>query len=66
MEEVTIKMSWLDAVRVKAILSTRLIQFTRMKNDYVTRGEDVPYWLEDERNELLRIKQILHEAVVTQ
>ena len=65
-EKVTIEMSWMDAVSVKAILTTRLSTYDRMKYDYVTRGEDVPNWLERESETLLRIVQILHEAVISQ
>ena len=65
-EKVTIEMSWMDAVSVKAILTTRLSTYDRMKYDYVTRGEDVPNWLERESETLLRIVQILHEAVTSQ
>ena len=64
--KVTIEMSWMDAVNAKAILTTRLDTYARMKHDYVTRGEDVPIWLERESEELLRIVQILHEAVTSQ
>lgn len=63
---VTIEMSWMDAVSAKAILTTRLSEYARLKNDYVTRGEDVPNWLERETEELLRIVQIMREAIVTQ
>lgn len=63
---VTIKMSWMDAVNAKAILTTRISEYARMKNDYASRGEDVPNWLERESEELLRIVQILHEAVISQ
>ena len=63
---VTIEMSWMDAVSAKAVLTTRLSEYARLKNDYVTRGEDVPNWLERESEELLRIVQILHEAVISQ
>lgn len=63
---VTIEMSWMDAVNAKAILTTRLSEYARVKNDYEARGEDVPNWLERESEELLRIVQILHEAVTSQ
>ena len=63
---VTSEMSWMDAVSAKAVLTTRLSEYARLKNDYVTRGEDVPNWLERESEELLRIVQILHEAVISQ
>ena len=63
---VTIKMSWMDAVNAKAILTTRLSEYDRVKHDCVTRGEDVPNWLERESEELLRIIQILQEAVISQ
>lgn len=66
MKKVTIKMSWMDAVSAKAILTTRLSEYARLKNDYVNRGEDVPNWLDRESEELLRIVQILHEAVISQ
>ena len=64
--KVTIEMSWMDAVNAKAILTTRLSEYARVKNDYVTRGEDVPNGLERESEELLRIVQILHDAVISQ
>ena len=63
--KVTIEMSWMDAVSVKAILSTRLCEYTRINHDYVTRGEDVPNWLKNESEELLRIVQILEKAVIS-
>ena len=66
MKEVTIEMSWMDAVSTKAILTTRLSEYARVKHDYMTRGEVVPNWLESESEELLRIVQILQEAVISQ
>ena len=63
---VTIEMSWMDAVNAKAILTTRLSEYARLKNDYVTRGEDVPNWLDRKSEELLRIISILQEAVISQ
>ena len=63
---VTIEMSWMDAVNAKAILTIRLSEYARIKNDYETRGENVPNWLERESEELLRIVEILQEAVISQ